>query len=194
MSDLGRLRKVAISAMIVGVVAVVTGAGTWAAFSSTTGNTNNAFAAGTVRIADNDSGSSMMTLTDAYPGDSAQGCIYVTYSGSLDADVRLYGSTSGSLAQYLTLKVTRGTDPSPAFPGCGGFTPDAADYTGNGPGVLYQGDLDAYPGAWGGGVVDPGTWLTGESHAYRFEVTLQNNVAAEALTSIASFTWEARNQ
>lgn len=194
MKDLGHLRKIAISALIVGIVAVVTGAGTWAAFSSTTGNPNNAFAAGTVRIADNDSGSSMMTLTDAYPGNSAQGCIYVTYSGSLNADVRLYGSISGSLAPYLTLKVTRGTDPSPTFPGCGGFTPDATNYTGNGPGVIYQGDLSSYPSGWGGGVVDPNTWSTGQSHAYRFEVTLQNNPAAEALTSTASFTWEARNQ
>ena len=193
MSDLGRLRKIAISALVVGIVAVVAGTGTWAAFSSTTGNTNNAFAAGTVRIADNDSGSSMMSLADARPGDSSQGCIYITYSGSLNADVRLYGGTV-ILAQYLTLKVTRGTDPSPTFPGCGGFTPDAANYTGNGPGVVYQGNLNAYPGTWGGGIVDPGTWVTGESHAYRFQVTLQNNVAAEALTSTASFTWEARNQ
>jgi predicted ribosomally synthesized peptide with SipW-like signal peptide len=185
-------RRIASSALIVGIVAVLSGTGTWAAFSDTTDNAANAFEAGTVRITDNDSGSAMMSLTDAYPGDSAQGCILVTYSGSLDADVRLYANVAGSLAPYLTLTVTRGTNGS-AFPGCGGFTPDATDYTGDGPGVLYDGDLDAYPGAWGGGLVDPQTWSTSDAHAYRFEVTLENDPAAEARTGTADFVWEARN-
>jgi predicted ribosomally synthesized peptide with SipW-like signal peptide len=190
----GRGRRIAMSAVVVGIVAAISGTGTWAAFSDTTGNSANVFAAGTVRIADNDSGSAMMTLTDAYPGDGAQGCIQVTYSGTLDADVRLYANVTGTLGQYLTLTVTRGSDPSPSFPGCGGFTPDATDYNGDGPGVIYEGDLDAFPGGWGGGVVDPGTWSTSDSHAYRFEVTLQNDDAAEARTAGADFVWEARNQ
>ncbi len=194
MRRLGRHRKVAASAVIVGLVAAISGTGTWAAFSDTTGNTGDAFAAGTVRISDNDAGSAMMTLTDAYPGDDVEGCIQVTYSGTLDADVRLYADVTGTLGQYLTLTVTRGTDPSPSFPGCGGFVPDATDYQGDGPGVVYEGDLDAFPAAWGGGVVDPGTWSTSDSHAYRFEVTLQNDDAAEARTAGADFVWEARNQ
>ncbi|MEX0755250.1 MAG: TasA family protein [Actinomycetota bacterium] len=194
MKGLGRFRRIAISALVVGIVAVVSGTGTWAAFSDTTGNPANAFAAGTVRIADNDSGSAMMTLTDAYPNDSVQGCILVTYSGSLDADVRLYANVTGSLGQYLTLKVTRGTDASPSFPGCGGFTPDPTDYNGDGPGVIYEGDLDAFPAGWGGGVIDPQTWSTNDAHAYRFEVTLQDNPNAEALSAGADFVWEARNQ
>jgi len=190
----GRFRRVVLSGLVVGLVALVAGAGTYAAFSTTTGNVGNAFAAGTVRISDNDAGSSMLSLTGADQLDSTSGCIAVTYSGTLDADVHLYGNVSGALAPYLTLTVTRGTDPAPSFSGCAGFTPDGADYIGAGPGVIYQGNLSAYPATYGGGIVDPDTWSTSEQQVYRFTVTVQNDAAAEGLSSNASFTWEARNQ
>lgn len=192
------VRRALLSALVVGIVGVVSGAGTFASFSSTTANGGNTFAAGTVAISDNDAGGTMLTLSNAKPGDSATGCIAVTYGGTLPADVRLYGSTSGGLASYLTLTVTRGSDPTPSFPGCAGFSADGTNYIGAGAGVVYQGNLSSYPGTWGGGIVDaPGsaeTWTNGEQHVYRFAVTLQNNSAAEGLSANASFTWEARNQ
>jgi hypothetical protein len=193
------LRKLLLSALILGALGVVAGAATWSAFSGTTGNPGNTFEAGTVSLSDNDGGGTLLSLTDANPGATTSGCIRVTYDGSLDSDVRLFGSVSGTLAQYLTLKVTRGSDTG-TFPNCN-FTADTRDYIGQGAGVVYNGNLSAFPASYAGGLVDPDnstggaeTWSNGEGHAYKLEVTLQNNTAAQGQSASASFTWEARNQ
>jgi len=191
-------RKVLLSLLVVAIVAVATGTGTYAAFSGTTANPGNAFAAGTVTIADNDAGGSLLSLSNARPGDSSTGCIKITYSGPLNANVHLYGSSTGSLPSYLTLTVTRGTDSSPSFASCGSFSADSTNYIGSGPGVIYSGTLSAFPSTYGGGIVDPtsgspATWSTSDAHSYKFVVSLQNNASAQGLSSTASFTWEARN-
>jgi Camelysin metallo-endopeptidase len=190
-------RKVLLSILVVAIVAAVTGTGTYAAFSGTTANPSNAFA-GTVTISDNDAGGSLLSLSNATPGNSSTGCIKITYSGSLNANVHLYGSSTGSLPSYLTLTVTRGTDSSPSFASCSNFTADSTNYIGSGAGVIYSGNLSAFPSTYGGGVVDPtsgspATWSTSNAHSYKFVVTVQNNAAAQGLSSTASFTWEARN-
>jgi len=191
-------RKVLLSILVVAIVAAVTGTGTYAAFSGTTANPSNAFAAGTVTISDNDAAGSLLSLSNATPGNSSTGCIKITYSGSLNGNVHLYGSSTGSLPSYLTLTVTRGTDSSPSFASCGNFTADSTNYIGSGAGVIYSGNLSAFPSTYGGGVVDPtsgspATWSTSDAHSYKFVVTVQNNAAAQGLSSTASFTWEARN-
>lgn len=196
---MSRSRKLLASLLVLGLVGVAVGAGTYAAFSSTTASTGNSFASGTVAIADNDAGAAMLSLSSAVPGDTTTGCIRVSYGGSLDADVRLYGTVSGSLAPYLTLTVTRGQDSSPSFSSCAGFTADATNYNGNGPGVVYSGPLSGYPGSYSTGIVDPKpaaleTWTTSEAHSYRFDVTLENDTAAQGLSATATFTWEARNR
>ncbi len=193
-----RGRKRVATLFAVGVLGVVAGVGSYAVFSATTGNTGNQFEAGSVAIEDNDSGTAMLALTNAKPGDADTSCIRILYTGSLDSTVRLYGSVSGSLANYLTLTVTRGTDSSPSFDSCSNFTADATNYIGAGAGVVYSGALSSFPSTYAGGLVDPTsgspeTWTTSEAHSYRFVVTLQDNNAAQGLTGDASFTWEARN-
>jgi hypothetical protein len=196
-----RFRRLLLSALVVGLVAALAGAATFSAFSNNTGNAGNSFANGTVTLADNDGGGTLLTLTNAVPGDTATGCIKVTYSGSLPAGVKLFGSASGALAPYLTLKVTRGSDSGSTFPGCGSFTADTRDYIGQGSGVVYSGNLSGFPSSYAAGITDPDnsngsaeTWNTSEAHAYKLEVTLQNDPAAQAQTASSSFTWEARNQ
>lgn len=179
-------------------VGVVVGAGTYSAFSSSTESDGNSFAAGTVYISDNDAGAAMLSLTNAVPGDSDTSCVRVTYAGSLPATVRLYGSSSGALAPYLTLTVTRGTDAAPSFDSCTGFTADATNYIGAGAGVVYSGSLSAYPTA-GSPLIEPTagtpeTWTTSEVHSYRFVISLDNNLSAQGQSATAGFTWEARNQ
>jgi hypothetical protein len=191
-------RKALLSTLVIAIVAAVTGTGTYAAFSGTTSNPSNAFAAGTVTISDNDAGGSLLSLSNATPGNSSTGCIKITYSGSLNTNVHLYGSATGSLPSYLTLTVTRGTDPSPSFSGCGSFIADATSYIGAGSGVVYSGNLSAFPSSYAAGLVDPSsgspaTWSTSDTHSYKFVVTVQNTAAAQGLSSTASFTWEARN-
>lgn len=184
--------------LVIGVVGLVAGVGSYAVFTATTGNTGNSFASGTVAIEDNDSNTAMLALANAKPGDADTSCIRIEYTGSLDSTVRLYGSVSGGLTDYLTLTVARGTDSSPSFDSCSNFTADAANYIGAGNGVVYSGPLSAFPVSYAAGIVDPTsgtpeTWSQNEAHSYRFVVTLVDDNAAQGLTGNASFTWEARN-
>jgi predicted ribosomally synthesized peptide with SipW-like signal peptide len=196
-----RLRsKLLATAVLLGLIGIVAGLATWSAFSATTSNPGNSFAAGTVTITDNDSGTAMFSLSGMKPNDADTGCITVTYTGSLASTVRLYGTTTGTgLDQYLNLKVTRGSFSSPpAFDSCTGFTADATDYIAAGAGVIYNGTLQGYADSYAAGLVDPTSgspesWTTSEAHVYKFEVTLQNDNAAQGLNATQTFTWEAQS-
>ncbi|HYM56812.1 MAG TPA: TasA family protein [Solirubrobacteraceae bacterium] len=191
-------RLLASLAVLLAVGVVVVGGGTYSAFSSSPESNGNSFAAGTVYLSDNDAGAAMLSLTNAVPGNSDTSCLKVTYAGSLPATVRLYGSSSGALASYLTLTVTRGTNTAPSFDSCTGFTADATNYIGAGTGVVYSGSLSAYPTA-ASPLIEPTagapeTWTASEVHSYRFVISLDNNLSAQGQSATASFTWEARNQ
>lgn len=172
-----------------------TGAQTWAALSGGTSNPGNAFSAGTVALTDNDGGSTpMFTFTNQRPGVVDNSCIKVNYAGSLAATVKMYASVSGTLAPYVNLTVTRGTDASPAFDACTSFTPDAINYNGLGNGVLYQGTLSAFPTTYAAALADPAaSWTSSTSASYRFSVQIADDNAAQGLSSTATFTWEARS-
>ena len=172
------------------------GTGTFSAFSSSTSNSGNNFSAGTVTITDNDLDVAALSLSGAKPNDSDTSCLKVIYTGSLASNVRLYATVTGTLAPYLNVVVTRGTNTSP-FGDCTNFSADPTNYIGQGNGVVYSGLLSAFPSTWAAGVVDaPGaveSWATSEEHDYRFVVTLADNNAAQGLSSGATFTWEAQN-
>ena len=191
-------RKLLLTLVVLGLLGSIAGWATFSAFSATTSNTGNSFAAGTVSITDNDSNSAMLSLANAAPNATDTGCIKVDYTGSLNSTVRLYSTVTGSLAAYLTVVVTRGTDSSPSFDSCTNFTADATNYISQGAGVIYSGLLSAFPANYTAGIVDPfsgspETWTTSEAHSYRFVVTLNDDTAAQGLSSTAAFTWEARN-
>lgn len=190
--------KVLLTALCVGALGSLAAMGVFGAFSSTTTNAGNTITAGTVAIADNDAGAAMYSLTAAKPGESVSKCIKVTYTGSLDADVRIYTtSTIGSLGQYVELTITPGTQTTPSFPSCTGFVADSG-------GALYTGTLQNFgttKNSYANGVVDyPGSstkWATNESVIYQVTATLQSSApdAAQGLTTGShTFTWEARNQ
>jgi hypothetical protein len=192
-------RKVLLTLLVLGAFGAVSGAATFSAFSGQTFSTGNSFAAGTVHLADNDAGGAMLSLSNAQPGATDASCILVTYSGSLSSTVRLYGAVAGALAPYLTLTITRGDDPTPVFDDCNGFVADSTNYIGAGVGVVYQGALSAFPTTNAAGLVDPlaaspETWTTGETHTYRFAVSLADDNGAQGQSATASFTWEAKNQ
>jgi hypothetical protein len=188
---------VVFAAVIAATVACV---GAYAAFKAVLSNSGNSYAAGSVALSDNDSGTAMFTtLTSAKPNDSETSCIRVRFDGSLDSTVRLYGTISGPLAPYLTLTVTRGTDSNPVFDNCSTFTADATNYIGSGNGVIYSGALDTFPTSYASGIVDPTsgspeTWSQNEVHIYKFVVTVGSNSAGQGQSASAGFTWEARNQ
>lgn len=172
--------------------------GIFGAFSSTTNNPGNQISSGTVVIGDNDAGSALYNVSNAKPGDSVTKCIKVTYTGSLDSDVRVYTDSSiGSLGQYVDYTITPGSQSSPSFPNCSGFVADSG-------GDLFQGTLDGFGTAknsYANGIADnPGSstkWQTGDSVVYRVTATLRSNApdAAQGLSSGPhNLVWEARNQ
>jgi len=190
--------KVLLTALCVGALGSLAAMGVFGAFSSTTTNAGNTITAGTVAIADNDAGAAMYSIANAKPGESVSKCIKVTYTGSLDADVHIYTtSTIGSLGQYVDLTITPGTQATSTFPSCTGFTPDSG-------GALYTGTLQNFGSTknnYATGVVDyPGSgskWATNESVVYQVTAALQSSApdAAQGLTTGAhTFTWEARSQ
>ena len=192
-------RKVVLTLSIIGLVGLIAGLGTLSAFSSQTSNSGNAFDAGTVYISDNDLGAAMYNVTNRKPGDSVTQCISVTYTGTLDANVRLYTTSSiNAVGQYIGLTIDKGTATGAAFPGCGTFTSQATIYSGTladfaSTKSSYANGVAAFPGA-------APKWGANDSLVYRFTLTLQddnnaNGGAGGALPSgTHSFTWEARNQ
>lgn len=194
--------KFAATAVVLAALGALAGAATFSGFNDTTTNPANSFSAGSVSISNNTSGSSMMAaITNGKPGDTTSGCVNVTYGGSLPANVRLYGSTSGTgLDAYLDVKVTRGTIPgSPAAGSCTGFTADTTDYVGSGAGVIFSNTLNNWPHDAATAIVDPktsspATWSNGNSHAYKIQVTVRDDVGGEGKNATQTFTWEARNQ
>ena len=193
-----RTRTLVFSIVVVAVLATLLGRGVFAFFTGSI-SYSQSIATGTVAIGTNDSGSALFSLTGMTPSDPAvDKCIKVTMTGTRDSSVRLYSSLSGSLAPYVNLTVTRGTDSSPSFASCTNFTADATDYNGDGAGVIYAGLLSNYPTSYAGGVIDPKTasvetWSQNEHHEYKFTVSLVNNASAQGLTEDVTFTWEARN-
>jgi hypothetical protein len=191
-----RLTRILAALIATGLVAVASGRATFAAFSVTTQNPNDSYAAGNVSIADNDAGTVMWDVANQLPTSAAiVRCIRVTYTGSLVAGVRLYTTTPASaLDPYLNVTVEKGSMPvGTVFPNCTGFTSEAT--------IAASGPMDAFKTArtaWGTGLsAFPGAqtaWNPNDSLVYRFTVQVQNVFAAQGLNGLVGFTWEAQNQ
>lgn len=187
------LRKVLLTLLVVGGVASLAGFGVFSAFSSTTTNPGNSFAAGSVNIGDNDAGTALYNVSNRKPGDTATGCIKVTYTGSLPATVKLYRSAFAGgtgLDSYLDVTVTRGSGTSAD---CSDFAPSSSGSS------VYTGTLGAFGTSFAGGIALTGgsgasAWSQNDAVTYRFSVQLRDDNAANGLVSGAhSFIWEAQN-
>lgn len=174
------------------VVAVLVFQTSSAAFSGTTANSGNSFSAATVSLSDDDSDAVLFNLSNMKPGDAdAENCIEVTYTGSVAADVKLYGAIGAGdgLGQYLDLTVM--ANDAGAFGDCAAFDENTAA-------TLYTGTLAAFATShanWANGL-DAGFDPTAANDAkvYKFVVGIQDDNDAQGLTaSTVSFTWEAQN-
>lgn len=190
--------KIALSALVVGVLGSFAALGVYGLFTATSQNAGNEISSGTVEFTDNDSGSALYSATGIRPGEAITRCIKTTYTGSLPATVRLYSPSSpGPLAQYIDLTIAQGTQASPTFPSCAGFTPDAS-------GTIFTGTLQGFEqtrNSYATGVatapVGKTAWSTGEGLVYRVQVTLQASAPDSSQgwsSGVHSFVWEARNQ
>lgn len=156
-----------------------------AAFVDTTDNTSNQFSAGTVVLNDDDAGSVLFNVNNLAPTENRTNCITVSYTGSLAANVHLYGAASGSLAQYLDVVIDVGTGGS--YNNCTGFTSGSTLYTGTLANFAATRTNFVNGLAGWNGATNP------SSRTYRISVTLQDNNAAQGLSATADFTWEAQN-
>ena len=161
-----------------------------AAFVAQSDNVTNQVSAAAVDLTDTDNGTAMFNnVTGLMPGSTQERCIDVTYTGTVDPTVVLLyasGAPTGTLAPYLDLTVEVGSDPTPAFRDCAGFVSA---------GTVYSGTLGAFATAHGGYATGVSTWdpaASPETRTFRFRLTVQDNAAAEGLTSTFGFSWETR--
>jgi hypothetical protein len=175
---------------------VASGAMVWhasySAFSSTTSNPTNNWAAGTVALADDDSNTAMFNASSLKPGSTGSKCIAVTSTGSLPSAVKLYGTsyaTTNALAANITLTVDEGTGGTFAG-GCAGFTSSSQ---------VYNGLLSAFGTGKTNYATGVGSWApTGsasETKVYKFVYTVSSSTpdTAQGGTAAIGFTWEAQN-
>lgn len=197
MTDATRPLAVKLVAIAVALLltAVVWSAGTWSAFDKTLSSPGNSVATGKVALSDNDGGSPLLSLTGATNGSTVTSCTKVSASGTVPADVRIYGTVGGTgLASYLTLTITRGTIAgTPAAKSCTNFVADTTNYLSKGAGVIYSGSLSGFPTTASTAIVDPlstsaATWNGGDAHAYKVTVTM-NSASGAGKTATADFTW-----
>jgi predicted ribosomally synthesized peptide with SipW-like signal peptide len=178
--------------VVLGAVGAIATVGAFSAFSSQTENPGNQITAGTVEVEDNDSNGALYSVSDAKPNDPKESCIEVKYTGSLPADVKMYRAPGalGSLGTYANIKVEYGTQASPSFPSCAGFTSA---------GTLYDNDLAGLATTYAAGYAatpgGDGDWDLNETLVYRVTVSIDDDQNAEGLTTGAhALRWEARNQ
>lgn len=171
-----------VSALGVGALAYTS---TNAAFTGTTQSADNAFEAATVSLADDDGGTATFDIDNMVPGDTESDCILVTYTGSSEdlGDLKLWGASSGNLADDLTLQVRHGAEntlcanPAPTT----GLTDVYASAPLTGLGQNYaNGHLGLTPDD------------TGDFVPYYFDVTLNAATpnSEQEKTATVSFTWE----
>ena len=197
--------RVGMTLLVLGALGFLSLVATLAAFSDTTDNPGNRFQSGSVVIDDNDLGTTALYdlydgTPEAKPGQSDSGCLKVTYSGSLDADVRLYSTSTlnvNGLDDNLQLVITPGS----------GTALDCSDFAAGGQVAIFNNTLANYMptrNSYTNGLADnPGTvatkWVTGDAVTYKFEVTLTddadvNDANGGLATGLHTFTWESRNQ
>lgn len=161
-----------------------------AAFVAQTGNVANQVTSAAIDLADNDAGAAMFqNVTGLMPGSNVDRCIDVTYTGTVDPlPVLLYApaAPTGSLAPYLNLTVDIGADTADSFADCTSFVPT---------GTVYSGTLAGFATAHGGYATGVPTWDpvgSPETRTFRFRLSVQDDAAAEGLTTTFGISWETR--
>jgi len=189
-----RLRRLVFAALLLGVVGSIAGYGVFSAFTATTTNTGNSYAAGTVVISQHTGATTLYTGTNKGPGSTTTGCVRINYGGTLAASVELYASAGITNGSNFNLKVERGSGLTTLdnTMSCAGFTASS---------TAYDGLLGTFPTAYAGGIdgkASNGAWAQNDSVDYRFTISVVDDTTPNAHTAAVgtgshTFTWEARN-
>jgi hypothetical protein len=186
-----QLAAVALSFILIALLVVTSSR---AAFVAQNDNVTNQVTAAAVDLTDNDSGNAMFTnVTGLMPGTTVSKCIDVTYTGTVDPlPVKLYTTTppTGTLQTYLNLVIDVADDNADAFGTCTNFG------LVGGSSNVYSGTLQGFATTYSDYASGrPTTWDptgTGQTKTFRFTVSVQDNPAAEGLSSTFGFSWETR--
>ena len=211
-----RARRTALAVAVpIGLVTslALTWSSTQAAFYASTGNADNSWQTGSVVLDHSASGSALFTsasdsaLKPGLPPRSR--CIRLDYTGSLQADIRMYVGPSGgatALDPYLVMSVERGTDvdsTTTVAANCStGFTSNATPTyldsathtdattveTSRTLGHLKTQHPDYTNGISVNPATAPNTYMT-----LRITYSLKDDNGAQNKQSSATFTWEAQN-
>lgn len=177
-SDRSTARALASAIAALAVATVVVSQSTSALDPVGTASTNR-FDSGTVSLVDNDSGRSLVDVTNMAPGRPVEACITVTYAGSiLPVDVTLSAETKGDVADFLDLRVERGR--ASDFGTCDGFVADDEVFAGR------VGELADGPAPSAGTLRSEG-----ESIGFRFTFELADDADAAGRTGSLDLVWEA---
>jgi hypothetical protein len=194
MSILNLTPKKLVAGAAVPLAVVASGGLVWqssySAFSATTTNPTNNWAAGSVALSDDDSNTAMFNASNLKPGATGSKCIVVTSSGSLASNVKLYGTayaTTKGLADNLNLQVEEGTGGS--FSNCTGFTASSTIF--NGTATAFGTTKTDYASGVGSWAPAGGT----ATKTYRVTYTLSASTpdSAQGGTAALGFTWESQN-
>jgi hypothetical protein len=165
-----------------------------AEFSATTTNpSTNAWAAGTLSISDDDTGTAMFNVPILKPGDTGTRCVRVTYGGSIASAVKLYTTASsytGTLGSSITLTVSEGPDGTYADVTCSNWTTGTQIYTGT------MANFNASHTSYANGVSAWTPTTSGDVKVYKFVYSLPIGTANATQNTSAGigFTWDAQNR
>jgi len=169
MSSSKNTRKLLVPlATLVAAGAIAVGSG--ATFTSTSGNTISAVTAGTLTHSNSKADQAIFNLSNMKPGDTLNGSLTLSNTGSLPAAFSLteVSSANGFSGANLSLTITDST-------------------TGT---VVYDGTF--------GGLVDGaknelGTWAAGSAHTFKFTVKLNQDApnADQGKTANAVYKWDS---
>ncbi len=144
--------------------------GSGATFTSTSGNTISAVTSGTLAQANSKDGGAIFDLTNLKPGDTLNGTLSLTNTGSLPAAFSLTETTStnGFVGDDLSLAITNATTGSTVYSGTFGGLVDGAK-------------------------TDLGTIQPGVVNTFRFTVKLATNAANanQGKAASAAYQWDS---
>ncbi|WP_269304007.1 TasA family protein [Aeromicrobium sp. HA] len=164
-----RTKKILVPlATLLAAGAIAVGSG--ATFSSTSGNTISAATSGTLTQSNSKAGKAVFSLDNLKPGDTLNGSLKLTNTGSLAAAFSLteVASTNGFDGENLKLVIKNTTKNTTVYTGTFGG--------------LADGTKNAL-----------GTWAPGEANDYTFTVTLDQAApnTQQGKSATATYTWDA---
>jgi spore coat-associated protein N len=155
-------------ATLVAAGAIAVGSG--ATFTSQSGNTASSVVAGTLKHTNSKDNAAIFALTNLKPGDTLNGSLTLTNTGSLPANFSLTetASTNAFSGGLLHLTVTDTTTNTSVYDG------------------TFGGLVD-------GQATQLGTFAAGDAHSYRFTVTLDAAAtnAEQGKAASATFQWNS---